>query len=49
MWPYGVLYILGTIAAVLFTYRRVTSHMEHRKRMAEMKQMFVDLERDRSN
>lgn len=47
MWPYGVLWILASAAAVLFTYKRVTSHLEHRKNMAEIKQMFVDLEKAR--
>lgn len=47
MWPYGVLWILGSVAVVLFTYKRVTSHLEHKKNMAEIKQMFVDLEQER--
>jgi len=47
MWPYGVLWILGAIAVVLFIYKRVISHLEHKKNMAEIKQMFVDLRKDR--
>jgi hypothetical protein len=47
MWPYGVLWILGSITAILFTYRMVTRHLEHRKHMAEIKGMFVDLENER--
>ena len=47
MWPYGVLWLLGSIAVILFTYRMITRHLEHRKRMAEIKGMFADLEKER--
>ncbi len=49
MWQYIVIGITGSIAVLLTIYERVKSHLEHRKRMAEMKQMFVDLENERKN
>jgi hypothetical protein len=49
MWPYIVIGITGSIAIILTIYERVKGHLEHRKRMAKMKQRFVDLEKDRNN
>lgn len=39
MWPYGVLWALGCTAVVLTVYQRVTSHLKHRKNMAEIRNM----------
>jgi len=39
MWPYGVLWILAILALTLTVYQRVKSHLEHRKRMADIRQM----------
>jgi hypothetical protein len=47
MWPYIVIGITGSIAIILTIYERVKGHLEHRKRMAEMREMFVDLENSR--
>ncbi len=47
MWPYGALWLLGSITAILYVNRMVTRHLEHRKRMAEIKGMFTDLENER--
>jgi hypothetical protein len=47
MWPNGVLWLLGALTAILFTYRMVTRHLEHKQRMKEIKGMFVDLENER--
>lgn len=47
MWPYIAIGITGSIAVILTVYERVKGHLEHKKRMAEMKEMFTDLEKER--
>lgn len=47
MWPYIVIAITGSIAIALTIYERVKGHLAHRKNMAGIKQMFVDLRKDR--